>query len=48
MSMESEQEPEVVESTATEEEDWLPEASKQAVRRQPDYQRVDTVCDACQ
>lgn len=30
------------------EQDWLPEASKQAVRRQPDYQRVDTACDACQ
>lgn len=45
--MEQKQE-EVVDVTVSEEEDWLPEESKRVVRRQPDYQRVDTVCDACQ
>lgn len=46
--MEEKQEPEVVDVTASEDEDWLPEESKRAVRRRPDFQRVDTICDACQ
>lgn len=39
----------------SEEQDWLEEAVEEArsqdpapVRRRPDYQSVDTVCDACQ